>query len=90
VTDVLEALLSVPAPEVGEMDQVTPLFAGSLCTVAVKVCVAPAPTVADVGSTVTDSAGTVIVAAALRDESVTEVAVMVTVTSLAGGLVGAL
>jgi hypothetical protein len=89
VTEVLVALLRVPALEVGETDQVTPLCAGSLCTVAVKVCVPPASMVADEGSMNTESAGTVTMAAALRVALVTEVAVIVTFRSLAGALAGA-
>ena len=67
---------------------VTPLFAPSLVTIPVNVAVAPASTVAWVGATETVIAGTVIVTAADFVASVTEVAVSVAVTLLAGGLGG--
>ena len=69
--------------------QVTPLFAGSLVTVAVNFAVAPACTVAMLGVTETAIAGITMVAKADADVLVTEVAVMVTIKSLAGGVVGA-
>ncbi len=84
------ASLSVPAPDVGEMLQVTPLLLGSKLTVAVKDCVLPACTVARDGKTKTVIAATKTLAEPDFDASVTDVAVMVTVRSLAGGLAGAL
>jgi hypothetical protein len=70
--------------------QVTPLLAGSLATVAVNFAVAPACSVAVLGETETAiPTGTVMVAEADAELLATEVAVMVTVTLLAGGVVGA-
>jgi hypothetical protein len=70
--------------------QVTPLFAGSFVTVAVNCAVAPACTAAVLGVTETViPAGTVTVADADAEVSATEVAVMVTVNLLAGGVAGA-
>jgi hypothetical protein len=92
------------AVEVGETDphgageqetvQLTPLFEASLETVAVNWLFAPGATVALEGATVTVSgpetaAGTVIVAEADFDPSVTDVAVSVTVSVLGGAVVGA-
>ena len=57
MTDVLVTLLSVPAPEAGESVHVTPLFEESFCTVALRTCVAPATTVAELGATETDTGG---------------------------------
>jgi hypothetical protein len=69
---------------------VTPLFAESLVTVAVNIAVAPSCTVAVLGVTETAvPAGTVIVADFDTEVLATEVAVMVTVKLLAGGVVGA-
>jgi hypothetical protein len=87
---VLVTLLTVPAPEAGEIDQVTPFCPGSYCTVAVNVWLVPAGTVAELGETETTLAGNV--RAALADIEVleTDVAVTVTATSLAGGPAGAL
>jgi hypothetical protein len=76
----------------GEHDtvHVTPLFAGSLVTVAVNFAVAPACTVAVLGVTETTiPAGTLMVAEFDADVLATEVAVMVTVKLLAGGVAGA-
>jgi hypothetical protein len=67
-----------------ETVHVTPLLLGSLPTVAVNSCVVPASTVAVWGSVSTVIAGTVIVAEAIAKGLVTEVAVTVTVKSLAG------
>ena len=93
VPDGLELFESVPqaAPLQPEPDrvQVTPLFCGSFCTVAVKVCDCPVCTDALVGDTLMLIAGgavIVIAAAALFVVSVTDVAVMVTVAGL--GAVG--
>ena len=71
--------------------QVTPLFVGSLVTVAVNGAVAPASTVAVGGVTETETgvAGILMVAEAAFDESAPEVAVIVTVRSPDGGVVGA-
>jgi hypothetical protein len=76
----------------GEHDtvHVTPLFAGSLVTVAVNFAVALACTVAVLGETETAiAAGTVMVAEADAEVLAAEVAVMVTVKLLAGGVAGA-
>ena len=83
-------LLNVPAPEAGEIDQVTPFCPGSYCTVAVNVWVVPAGTMAELGETDTTLAGNV--RAAVPDIEVleTDVAVTVTATSLGGGPAGAL
>jgi hypothetical protein len=89
VTDVVDELVKVPAPA-GEMAQVTPLFDGSLFVLALNSTVPPACTVAVVGVIETVNAGILIVAGFVFDGSATEVAVMVTVRSLAGGLAGAL
>ena len=76
---------------VGEHDtvHVTPLFAGSLVTVAVNLAVAPACTVAVLGATETAIPGITTVAKADAEVLVTDVAVMVTVKLLAGGMAGA-
>jgi hypothetical protein len=88
---VLVMLLSVPAPESGEIDQVTPAFAGSFCTLAVNTCVLPARTVADWGDTDTaTTAGTVMVALADTEVFATEVAAIVTVSALASAPAGGL
>jgi hypothetical protein len=87
---VLATLLSVPAPEAGEIAQLTPVCPGSYCTVAVSTWVPPAGTVAVLGDTDTTLAGTVRVAEPEIDLLETEVAVMVTARSLGGGLAGAL
>ena len=65
--------------------QFTPLFAGSLVTVAMNCAVACGCTVAVLGETDTVTAGTVIVAVTDLLGSVTEVAVSVTVRVVAGG-----
>ena len=83
-------MLSVPAPVAGEIDQVTPFCPGSGCTVAVKVWLLPAGTVAVAGETVTVFAGTVMFALADIEVLETEVAVMVTARSFGGGPAGAL
>ena len=72
-----------------ERAQLTPLFCGSFCTVAVKVCDCPVCTDALVGETLTLIGGgvvIVIVAAAVLVLSATDVAVTVTVAGL--GAVG--
>ena len=79
-----------PAPE---SVQVTPLFCGSFCTVALKVCVCPVwidMLVAGETLTFTGTGGAVIVivATALFVVSVTDVAVSVTVPGL-GTVAGA-
>jgi len=90
VTDVLVALLSDPTPVAGDKLQVTPELLGSLLAVAVKSCVVLAATVAELGEMETAIAGTVTVTRELFVASVTEVAVMVTTTSLGGALPAAL
>jgi hypothetical protein len=69
--------------------QLTPLLAGSPVTVAVKLKVAPARTVAVPGAMETVIPGTVTVAAANAAAFVTELAVIVTPKSPAGGVLGA-
>ena len=90
VTDVFVTSLSVPAPDAGEMLQTTPALPGSLVTVAVKICLLPAATIASLGSTEIAIAGTTTFADADVVGVAAEVAVMVTAKSLAGGLAGAL
>jgi hypothetical protein len=68
-----------------ETVHVTPLLLGSLPTVAVNCCVVPASTVALWGSMPTVIANTVTIAEAIAKGLATEVAVTVTVKSLAGG-----
>jgi hypothetical protein len=73
-----------------DTDHVTPLFAGSLVTVAVNFAVALACTVAVLGETETAiAAGIVMVFEADAKVLATEVAVMVTVKLLGGMLGGA-
>lgn len=69
--------------------QVTPAVAGSWATVAVSCAVAPDCTLAVAGATVTVIAGIVTVIVLFFVLSATEDTVMVTVRSLAGGVVGA-
>jgi hypothetical protein len=90
VAELPVTLLSVPAPDAGEMVQVTPLSFGSLLTVAVKGSMPPAGTMAPTGETLTVIAGTVTFAEPDFDVSAAEVAVIVTARSFAGGLAGAL
>ena len=71
------------------MDHDTPLPDRSLFTLALMARETPACTAAVAGDAVTVSAGTVTVAALDFEVSATEVAVMVTVWSLAGGTIGA-
>ena len=82
---------TVPQGAAGHVTiQVTPLFAGSLVTVAVNFAVAPACTVAVLGVTETEiPAGTLMVAEFDAEVLAVDVAVMVTVKLLAGGVVGA-
>jgi hypothetical protein len=87
---VLVALLRVPAPVAGEMLQLTPLLPGSFLTVAVRGCVPPAGTPTGSGATTTVIDRTMMFAEADFDVSETDVAVMVTARSLAGGVAGAL
>jgi hypothetical protein len=87
---VLVTLLSVPAPDAGEIDQVTPACVGSYCTLAVSACVVPAGTNELLSETVTVFAGTVSMAEADADELATDVAVTVTAKSLGGGVAGGL
>ena len=89
------AFVSVPqaVPEQPEPDRahVTPLFAVSLLTVAVKFCVEPVETLAVEGDTATLIAAPVMVIAAEDDFvlSATDVAVSVTVAG-EGAVAGAL
>jgi len=89
VTDVPVAALSVPAPDAGEIAQVTLVCRGSYCTVAISPCVLPAGTSAVLGTTDTTLAGTVMVAETDVALPETAVAVMVTGRSLGGGVAGA-
>ena len=75
----------------GEHDtvQVTPLFSGSLVTVAVNFAVAPAFTVAESGATETVVPGTVTAAEPDTAVLATVVAMMETVKSPAGRVAGA-
>jgi len=57
VTDVPVAALSVPAPDAGEIAQVTLVCRGSYCTVAISPCVLPAGTERRVGTTDTTLRG---------------------------------
>src|SRR5690349_3123473 len=87
VPDGLELFESVPhaAPLQPELDrvQVTPLFCGSFCTVAVKACDCPVCASALGGDTLMPTGGggavTVMVAVAVLVASATEVAVSVTI-----------
>src|SRR5262245_5216862 len=89
VTDVFVASLSVPAPDAGKIDHVTPWFDGSLASCAVASALPPACTIPV--SSVTDIriAGTAMVVDAVFVASATAVAVMVTVKSTDGGVAGA-
>jgi hypothetical protein len=89
VTDVLVAFVRVPAPVVGDMDHVTPWFEGSLLTVAVNASVPPACMLPFPPIEIC-IAEKVRVSALDLEWSATAVAVMVTGTSLAGGVGGAL
>ena len=85
-------MVKVPAPEAGEIAHeaaLTPLFAGSLFTTAVTWNVLPASTEEPGTDSSTVMDGTVIVIEPVFVGSEAEVAVMVTVTSLAGGVAGA-
>jgi hypothetical protein len=96
VPDGLELFESVPhaAPLQPEPDrvQVTPLFCGSFCTVAVKACDCPVCTDALVGDTLMPTGGggavTLMVAVAVLVASATEVAVSMIVAGF-GAVVGA-
>jgi len=91
VTEVVVILLRVPAPVAGEMVQLTPLLSGSGVTVAVNDCGEPPVfTSAVAGATETFSVGTLTVAEADFDGSAIDVAVMVTVRRVAGGVTGGL
>ena len=94
MTEVLVGLLRVPH---GDTEQVifqdlglTARLAGSLVTVAVITEVPPAPTGLTDGERETRMAGTSMLALADFVGSVTDVAVIVTCTSLGGGVAGAL
>jgi hypothetical protein len=71
------------------MDHETPLPDRSLFTLALMATESPACTAAVLGDAETVSAGTVMVATLDFEASATEVAVIVTVVSLAGGTIGA-
>jgi hypothetical protein len=93
ITEVLVGLLRVPAPVAGEILQEagsTPLFAGSLLTMAVICDVPPAPTGFTDATSETKMAAKSMLTGADCAGSAAEVAVMVTVTSLGGGVAGAL
>jgi len=77
-------------PDGGEMDQDTPWEAISLLTEAVIGSVNPACTLAADGVAATVTAGTVMITDLAAEGFATEVAVTVTVRSLAGGAAGAL
>lgn len=88
----LVALLRVPAPVAGEIVQelgLTPLFAGSLLTIAVIVEVPVAATVVGFAEREIVMAGTVMLAVPESAGLVTEVAVIITVKSVGGGVAGA-
>ena len=89
MTEVPVALLSVPAPVGGEMVQFTPWLEGSPVTVALIVAVPPAPTVLLSAEAETEMAFSVMATEADLLLSATAVAVMVTFTLLAGGVLGA-
>lgn len=91
MAEVVVALAKVPAPVAGVVVQeetLTPLLAGSLSTVAVTGNVVPASTAVLGTVSVTTMAAKVTVVEPVFVESEAEVAVMVTVTSLAGGVAG--
>lgn len=80
MAEVVVILLRVPAPDAGEMVQLTPLLLESGVTVAVNDCGEPPVfTVAVAGTTETTSVGTVTLAEADFDVSAMDVAVTVTV-----------
>jgi hypothetical protein len=89
VTEELVILIRLPAPDAGEMVQATPWPDGSLSALALIGTIPPACTVAVVGETETLIASTVTFAAFDLEVSATEVALMVTVKSLEGGVLGA-
>jgi hypothetical protein len=93
VTDVDVPLLNVPTPDAGEMLHevgFTPLFAGSLVTIAVIRDVPPAPTGFTDGERLTTIPVTRLsVTDADFVLSATEVAVIVTVAGLGGKVAGA-
>jgi hypothetical protein len=69
--------------------QMTPLLVGSLVTVAVNCCVAPAWRLAWLGVTETVTPGMLTVAEADADDKATELAVSVTFKPLSGVVLGA-
>ena len=81
--------MRLPTPD-GEMDQDTPWEATSLLTEAEIGTLCPACTLAVAGVAATVTAGTVMITELAAEGLATEVAVTVTVRSLAGGDVGAL
>jgi hypothetical protein len=72
------------------MDQDTPWPEISLFTEAEIGCESPACTLAVAGVAITVTAGTVIITELAAEGSASEVAVTVTLRSLAGGAVGAM
>jgi hypothetical protein len=62
MADVLVMPVREPAPDAGEIAQVTPTCPGSFCTLAVSACVLPAATVAKLGLMDTVLEGTVMLA----------------------------
>src|SRR5438132_1117521 len=90
VTAVVVGLVRDPAPDAGDMAQVTPLLVGSLFTTAVIASEPVACTMAVVGDAEIVMAETVTLAAPDLEVLATAVALMVTVKSLGGGVVGAL
>jgi hypothetical protein len=93
VTEVPVGLLRVPAPVAGDIVQeagFTPLFAGSLLTIAVICDVLPACTAPTDAVTETMMGGTSMFTLSDFVASDTEVAVIVTDKSVGGGVAGAL
>jgi len=83
-------LVRLPMPDGGEMDQDTPWEAISLVTEAEIGSVNPACTLPAGGVAATETAGTVMITELAAEGFATEVAVTVTVRSLARGAGGAL
>lgn len=83
-------MVRVPAPDDGEIDQDTPWPEMSLFTEAEMGSMSPACTSAVAGVAVTVTAGTVMLTELVADVSASDVAVTVTLRSLAGGAVGAM
>lgn len=90
VAVVLLSLLSVPAPDVGLIAHVTPWPDGSYCACPLRAEVPVASTEFGFAVTATEIAANVMFIWFDLVRSASEVAVIVTVTSLAGGASGAL